>query len=456
MLGRSIRLGKGPRSAMVLLIAFLITLTILIPIFGTGQGSTPISFEGTIVETLEDSDDDGLAEYLVLTVTVDVFEGGSYGLYGSMFDDNSVSNPGLEVLDIGEHVMELRFSGGEISQYGVKGHYQIELQLYSKDSEIDPVVKEIVTKETYDPEEFEAPEGSGKVTVSLRGDKVFIVGDVMTVSINQTKPQLMFYYTNDTKMGSISSLTYTTIQAHLDSDSDGDWDPSIDQKKYEGDLTAVDWTLDLDISSGYDISLYGVVQLRLVGSTTVAAWAKVTFRISSSMMREEDVTQKFDIDIDLWQPLDADFISVMHVLKDESGIRTIEDGPEEGTLDPDNFILRVIGEKGTEGIYSWTEDITVGSVVLDTDTQAQSSFEIMDNEVEIRFTYPLAGDVQLIHHDPTVGMDPDHIPEINEESRFVADNPLIMLIGLLIGILVVGASIYLRNRYAKVKKGGGI
>ena len=276
MLGRSNRVGWAPQYAMALFMVFLLSLTIFISPSGNGQSSTVITFEGTIVETLEDSDEDGLAEYLVLLVTVDVFEGGSYGLYGSMFNEQSVSNPGLEVLDIGEHVMELRFSGGEISQYGVKGHYEIDLQLYSTDSETDPVVKEIITKDIYDPENFEAPEGSGKVTVSLQGDKVFIVGEVMTVSINQTQPQLMFYYTDDSKMGSLSSLTYTTIQAHEDSDSNSEWDPSIDQKKYEGDLTTVDWTLDLDISSGYDISLYGVVQLRLIGTPTIAAWAKVT------------------------------------------------------------------------------------------------------------------------------------------------------------------------------------
>lgn len=449
-------MGWAPHHAMVLFVGILLSLTIFIPLYGTGQGSTVISFEGTTVESLEDSDEDGLAEYLVLEVTVNVFEGGSYGLYGSMFNERSVSDSGLEVLDIGEHVMELRFSGGEISQYGVKGHYQIKLQLYSRDAGIDLVIKEIVTEETYDPTEFEAPEGSGKVTVSLSGDKVFIVGDVMTVSINQTQPQLMFYYTLDNNMGSLSSLTYTTIQAHVDSDSDGVMDPSVDQKKYEGDLTTVDWTLDLDISSGYDISLYGVVQLRLIGTQTIAAWAKVTFRISSHMMREEEVTQKFDIDIDLWQPLDADFISVMHVLKDESGERSTEVGPEEGSLDSGEFILRVVGDRGTQGSYSWTEDIVVGSAILDTDTQAQSSFQVIEDEVEIWFSYPLAGDVQLIHHDPTVSMDPDGIIPEDEEPNFVPDNPLIMLLGLLIGVLVVGASIYLRNKYAKVRKGGGI
>jgi hypothetical protein len=53
-------------------------------------------------------------------------------------------------------------------------------------------------------------------------------------------------------------------------------------------------------------------------------------------------------------------------------------------------------------------------------------------------------------------MDPDgKIPE-RSESEFVADNPLIMILGLLVGVLVVGASIYVRNRMARKRKGGGI
>jgi hypothetical protein len=456
MLGRSKTVGWAPQNAMVLFLVIMVSLTIISIPSGTGQSSTAISFEGTIQETLEDSDDDGLYEYLVLHVKVNVFEGGEYGLYGSMFNDYAVSNPGVRVLDIGEHVLELQFSGGEISQYGVKGHFQIELQLYSSDSSVDPLSKDIVTEGTYDPEHFEPPEGTGKVIVKLSGDKVLIEGDVMTVSINQTNPQLLFYYTNDEDMKYISSLTYTTIQAHEDSDLDGEWNPDIDQKKYEGDLTFVDWDLDLDVSSGFDISLYGIVQLRLVGTPTVAAWAKVTFRISSPILKEMYVTQKFDIDIDLWQPLDADFISIQHILKDESGVRTIETGPEEGSTESDEFILRLVGERGTQGIYSWTEDITVGSSILDTDIQAGSRFEVLEGEVEIWFTYPLKGDVQLIHHDPTVAMDEKGFIPKDKEPSFVPNNPIIMGLGLLIGLLVVGASIYLRDRYARSRKGGGI
>jgi hypothetical protein len=440
----------------ILFIAILLIMAIFIPFNVSSQGSVVISFEGTFAESLEDSDEDGLSEYLVLSVTVNVFEGGEYGLYGSMFNDQAVSSVDSVVLDIGKHVLELHFSGGDIASYGTRGHYKIDLQLFSKDSAIDPVLKEIVTENIYDPVDFESPEGTTKVSVVSSGDKVFIQGEDMTISINQTRPQLMFYYTGDDEMVSLSSLTYTTIQVHADTDSDGSLDLSVDEKKYEGDLNTVDWTLDLDISAGFDISLYGVVQLRLVGSATVAAWAKVTFRISSSMMKEEEISQKFDIDIDLWQPLDADFISVRHVLKDEGGKRSIEIGPEEGTSDAGEFMLRIVGKKGTQNIYSWTEDISVGSAVIDTDTQAQSAFEVLDSEVEIWFTYPLAGDVQLIHHDPNVAMDPLGKPEEKTEPDFVPDNPLIMVIGLVIGILVVGASIYLRNRYASSRKGGGI
>ena len=119
-------------------------------------------------------------------------------------------------------------------------------------------------------------------------------------------------------------------------------------------------------------------------------------------------------------------------------------------------MIRLVGERGTQSIYSWTEDITVGSAILDTGDQAESRYEVLEGMVDIWFIYPLEGDVQLIHHDPTVAMDEEGFPPREEEPSFVPDNPVIMGLGLLIGILVVGASIYIRNRYAKSRKGGGI
>ncbi|MGA1820182.1 MAG: hypothetical protein ACMUHU_04145 [Thermoplasmatota archaeon] len=434
----------------------IMTMTVLLPVLSSSQGATVIEFGDVVEESLEDRDSNGRAEYLVINVTANVYEPGSYGLHGTIRGDRIAANFGPEVLEIGAHELQLKFSGGDISLYDVSGHYQIQLELYSQDSAVETVVKQYVTGGTYDPESFEAPQGTGKVYVRSEGDRVYVVGDPLTISVNQTFPQLSFFYTADEGRGSSSSLTYTTIIAFDDSDGDGIWETDLDEKKYEGDLTRVDWELDLDVRNGIEISLYGVVQMRLVGTATVAAWAKVTFRLSSTLLIETYESQKFDIDIDLWQPLDATHLAVLHTMKDDTGGRTIESGPLEG-LDPETSLLMVVDRKGkTQNMYSWTDDIVVGYSSLDTAAEAVTWFELEDGEADIWFSYPLAGDIQVIHHDPTVGMDPDNIPEEKVSDEFITNSVLIMLGGLVLGILVVGATLYSRKLAASRRKGGDI
>ncbi|MGA1792902.1 MAG: hypothetical protein ACMUHM_03035 [Thermoplasmatota archaeon] len=434
----------------------MLTMTVLLPVLSSSQGATVIEFGDGVEESLEDRDQNGRAEYLVINVTANVYEPGSYGLHGTIGGDRIAANFGPEALEVGAHELQLKFSGGDISLYDVSGHYQIQLELYSQDSSVDTVVKQIVTAETYDPDDFEAPQGTGKVSVRSEGDRVYIVGWPLTISVNHTYPQLTFYYTADEGKGSSSSLTYTTIIAFDDSDGDGVWEPEEDEKKYEGDLTKVDWDLDLDVKNGIEISLYGVVQLRLVGTATIAAWAKVTFRLTSTLLIETYESQKFDIDIDLWQPLDASHLAVLHTMKDDTGDRTIESGPSDGQ-DPDASLLRVVDKKGrTQNIYSWTDEIVIGYSSLDTGSEAVTWFNLDNGEADIWFSYPLLGDIQVIHHDPTVGMDPDNIPEEEVKDEFITNSVLIMLGGLVLGILVVGATLYSRKAAASRRKGGDI
>ncbi|MBN1540366.1 MAG: hypothetical protein JW939_09500 [Candidatus Thermoplasmatota archaeon] len=443
------------RGLSAVLICVLVLL-MLLPDISRSQGATVIDFGGEVTERLEDMDQDGLAEYLVLKVPINVYEPGTYILHGTMGGERIAADFGPQAMDIGAHEPELRFSGGDISLFRMTGHYPIKLELYSKDSSLDPVVKEIMTAEMYDPDMFETPQGTGRVSVTTEGDRVHVIGDPLTISVNQTYPRLTFFYTVDEGKVSSSSLTYTTIIAFDDSDGDGIWDPELEGKKYEGDLTKVDWEIDLDVKNGIVISLYGVVQLRLVGTTTVVAWAKVTFRLSSTLLLETYESQKFDIDIDLWQPLDATHVAVLHTLKDDTGERSIEDGPGDLT-DTGVHQLRVVNERGkTQNTYSWTDEIMVGYSSLTTGSEASTWYNIRGGEADIWFSYPLEGDVQVIHHDPTVGMDPDNIPEMSPDEDFIRNSVLIMLCGLGIGILVVGATLYSRRGMTHRRKGGDI
>lgn len=424
-----------------------------------GQGATSVAFGSGIEESLEDSDGDDLYEYLVLTVEVRVFEPGTYGLHGSIGDGQVNANFGPADLGIGLHELELKLSGGQLSKYGSGGHYRIKLEIYTTDMEIDPVEMEYLTEEEYDPSSFEVPAGSLETSVFARGDKVFIQNKEMTVSVNQTFPELQFSYTNENEEdiameSSLTSLTYRMLIAYDDRDGDGRWDPQKDEKRYEGDLTTVAWDLELDISVGYDIALFGVVQLRLVETATAVAWAKISFRLSSELLQDNNL-QKFEIDIQLWQPLDADNIAVLHTLQDLSGKQSIEEGSTEGSIFMDPFILRLVGDDGkTHNAYTWDEEIMVGELEPNMPSSAVTWFELHDGRGDIWFSYPLEGDVQQIHHDPKVGMDPEGRPTMDEGDNFLENNFLIMLAGILAGLVIVGLSVIMGIRRGRPSKGG--
>jgi hypothetical protein len=420
------------------------------------QGTTLITFGQGTEEALLDEDGDGLYEYLSLEVDVNVYEPGSYGLRGSIGNDQIVANFGPESLDVGPHMIELYFTGGGLTQYGASGHYQIRLELYSTNAEMDLVVRTITTVEEYSPGMFEAPSGSSQVTVESRGDLVFIKGRPMTIAINKTYPQLSFYYTKDGGARSRSSVTYDRILAFDDRDADGIWDASLDGERYEGDLSMVDWKLEWDVTSGYDIALYGVVQLRLVGTPTVAAWAKLTFRLSSDQLLQEGAAQKFDIDIDLYQPLDAEYIALKHILKDEVGSQKLVDASLSSGQGDDPHVINVIGDNGeTWGSYSWSDEIFIGALQADDEANATTWFDIQGDSASIWFSYPLGDEIQLIHHDPTVGMDPDNEIGPREEGNFLENRPIIMFSGLGIGIFVVVVTLFVRSRMSR-RKGGDI
>ncbi len=441
---------------MLLVLSFSVLLlqTFLLP--AVGQGATLITFGEGFDERLVDEDKDGLYEYLSIRIEVNVYDPGPYGLRGSIGNDQVVANFGPEPLEIGLHSIELLFSGGGLAQYGSSGHYQIRLELYSTNTEMDLVVKTLTTDNEYSPDIFEAPTGSTQVIVESRGDQVFIKSRPMTIAINKTYPKLSFYYTKDEGVRSRSSITYDRILAFNDVDGDGIWDSSVDEERYEGDLSIVDWKLEWDVTSGYDIALYGVVQLRLVGTPTVAAWAKLTFRLSSDQLLEEGASQKFDIDLDLYQPLDSDHIALMHILKDEVGTQKLEDASDGSGEGPDPHAIRVIGDNGdTWGSYSWNDEIMTGSFQPDGEASAKTWFDIEDGSASIWFSYPLDDDTQFIHHDPTVGMDPDNEIGPKEEKTILENRPLIMIVGSMIGILVVGATIFIRTRLSR-SRGGDI
>lgn len=397
-------------------------------------------------ERLEDRDGDGLAEFLVLDVDIEVFEPGAYGLHGTALDGTVTANAGPMDLPMGKSRVELRFSGSALTRSLTGGPIIFEIEVFPRDPSSDPAKGTYTTTGDYLPEQFEAPSSGTGVEVRIQGTEVLIQSRVLRLSINTTLPQLTFTYSSGSGDSTRSTLRYMEVLAYQDMNGNAVYDQGTDLRKYDAPLNTVDWNLRTDFSQGYEISLHGVVPLRLSGSATAVAWAKMTFTYRSRSLLLEGWGQKFDIDMELWQPLDADHIAVVHELRDLSGRQTIAEGKGGSIHTEDPNVLRLVSAKGlTTGIYSWSDAILVGNETPQTQSRANTNFSVEGHVASIIFSYPLAGGTLSIHHDPVIGMDPANMPKGQDTSGFLSNKPLAMLIGSAVGIVIVAGTVFFRS-----------
>jgi len=437
----------GPSSRAISVIAVALPLFIL-PMFLLVVSGAPmvVSLGSSTTERLEDNDGDGLAEFLVLDVDIEVFEPGAYGLHGSALDGAVTANAGPLDLPMGSSKVELRFSGSALSRSITGGPISFDLEVFPRDPSSNSAKGTYRTMEDYMPEQFEAPSSGTGVEVRILGMEVLIESKVLRLSINTTLPQITFTYSGGSGDSTRSTIRYLEVVAYEDKNGNAVFDQGTDLKKYEAPLNTVDWSLRTDFSQGYEISLHGVVPLRLSGSATAVAWAKMTFTYRSRSLLLEGWGQKFDIDLELWQPLDADRIAVVHELRDLSGEQTIEKGKGGSVQTDDPNVLRLISPRGlTTGIYSWSDEISVGEASPQTPSRANTTFTVDGHVASIIFSYPLSGGTLSIHHDPVIGMDPANMPKERNQMGFLSNKPLAMIIGSAIGVLIVAGTVVFRS-----------
>ena len=96
----------------------------------------PAEFNDAYVEYGEDTDGDGLYDYLVVDVGVNVREAGRYGLDGSLYENGTYNSIDYAYnttdLNEGDQTIQLRFEGIKISNSGYNGTYDLKhLELYN-------------------------------------------------------------------------------------------------------------------------------------------------------------------------------------------------------------------------------------------------------------------------------------------------------------------------------------
>jgi len=96
----------------------------------------PAEFNGVYVDYGEDTDGDGLYDYLVVNVGVNVREAGRYGLDGSLYENGTYNSVDYACnttdLNEGDQTIPLRFEGLKISNNEYNGTYDLKhLELYN-------------------------------------------------------------------------------------------------------------------------------------------------------------------------------------------------------------------------------------------------------------------------------------------------------------------------------------
>ncbi len=432
----------GHHTAIIVTMGLLLLMLVPSAPPAGSQDTVKIALGRLVSEDVLDRDGDGIYEYLLMNVELIVYVPGSYGLHGELGEDMR-ANAGPFDLGIGSHIIELRFPGGPISRSQMDGKVNLHVDAYSRDPEMETRSRDYMSVNEYSHTDFEPPSDGAGTEVSIVGDEIVLEGPLMEVRMNRTRPVLTFSYSGRASSISRASVSYLELAAFEDTNGNGILDADADTEKYHTDLEDVNWEIETDFSGGYNIVLYGILDLKLAGTGDTVGWARMTFSLSSEHMEVEPPSQKFDIDLDLWQPLDADFLGVRHVLKDETGKLSTEIASGEGGDGEYSITLKKEGKR-PYGSYSWREDIMVGAGEADTPSRAASIVHPLEGGAEIWFVYPLQDDARLIHHDPTLSMDPN-MPAVGGEERFLGNSPAVMLGGVALGILMVAATLVLRE-----------
>lgn len=158
------------------IVSLLVSVLMIASLLYVAGGS--VGFDGSIVpssieEYLEDGDDDGKANFLVVTVPVHIYEvlqweyarlyGELYNSAGTILIDTCIVSLDVEEGDSGLMYADLTFSGRAINASGIDGPYLVEMELQYEDGWAWPPVYSVYDSASYDTatyahDEFETPD----------------------------------------------------------------------------------------------------------------------------------------------------------------------------------------------------------------------------------------------------------------------------------------------------------
>jgi hypothetical protein len=482
------------------------------------RAKPPAIFSGTASDAVKDKDGNKLFDVLVIGAGVEVFDPGAYMVTGTLTygaPERDPSYGGYQIsyasgrfeLPAGKGEVNVKFDGRDIRASGKDGPYTVVLYLVGADKfpiegditngtipgqgygSLLPPDTLVYRTKAYRADEFEkpketptpAPTEPGSIPIVKVGEDMYTSEAAsISIEVNKTRPDIVFYYTADNGTSARFRLTYNAVIAYTDANGNGVLDPG--EARFRGLFSLSDW--ELGMVSFQDSGTQGkIVQYNLSALVDmvpltdvpklggkVSGWARVTFKFYLST-KDWSFSEPAEFSLKGGSELKIDFmvepvkslgkeingLALEHFLIDEKHIhayRTYEGDQvrsyrpggtiANGTLfNQATSVLQKIGlvsDRNREhGYYSWLPGAMVDEGNGGQYRPVTLTYSTDGEQMRLLFNYPFSSRVRSLVHDPTVGVNQTNAPLI--ETGITVDktlfNPLLYILTVMLAVGVV-------------------
>lgn len=331
-------------------------------------------------------------------------------------------------------------------------------------------------------------EGDYEPTFVRKGDIIKIQTDIFVALIDIALPSITYYYASDNGTTGKFTVHYSKIIAFND---DGDGYFESREREYMAMLSNVDWKLSNIVysentifGSYIEFSLHGTVDVMRVHShESIENWAEIEFCFLIASRSANVSTPypytinggaelKIDVKFAPLKPLGVNRVAVEHLFYDATQNHELETHESDGHhryrcemgMDTEKRFedmpnvteqkFSFIKPDGEEhGYYSWPPFALVSYEDNSDETiEVKASYKTDGTYFRLYLSYLLNDSIVEIVHDPSVGINAEHIPSPYTASivNNFFENVIAYSIGSIIAILIIIASTaYLRWKREK-------
>jgi len=419
------------RGILCLITALLI---ILAGSVSAENGDAKSAYIGEVRDLAMGSQAPAVFETLTLNFTLHVIDAGSYSLWVKMETGIDVTKTvDLGQLGVGTYYIDIDIDGSAIYESGIDGPYTIDYHLFNQGI----IWSDKHVTKAYKADDFRPLDTPIVPTYVKEGNVIRLPTEMMVAVFNITKPEITFYYAVDAGESVIFHVQYEKLVGFSDN-GDGIL-TNEDLVICEADLSSTTWEFNGNVDE-YSLEFNIRAAVTMLDALDNAVGHLMLSLHYSSNAYQEVTEQKYDIDIEFFDPLeDVDSIGLVHQLYTTSGTHTLVSDHSTQPLQRVDFT----GPEGIQGYYRWlptAESTLVDTSTSDVDLEAVDEVSNHGTEMKLTISYPYDSFTKRIFHDPVVGVNPDNEPVENKGDTSVniaEHDPIIFIIAAIIASIVI-------------------